>query len=65
MGHNKDYKKELVEGQTVLFLKRKCPKCNSKLVALPPDRAWCESVECNYGEMHVIGDGVLAEQMKE
>ena len=65
MAHNKDYKKELPEGQKPIFLKnRVCPECDSKIVALPPDRAWCESSDCNYGEMHIIGDGVMAEQME-
>lgn len=64
MGHNKDYRKELKEGQQVQFMKdRNCPKCGSRLVALPPDRAWCESTECNYGELHLVGDGVYEQEL--
>lgn len=64
MGHNKDYTKELKKGQKPMFLKnRTCPKCESRLVALPPDRAWCEDSDCNYGEMHLIGNGVMEEEM--
>lgn len=59
MAHNKDYRKEL-KGVTPIFNQsRKCPNCSKRLVALPPDRAWCEDVECNYGEMHIVGGGVL------
>ena len=63
--HNKDFRKELQEGQEIKYLvARTCPKCNGKIIALPPDRAWCENTECNYAEMHIIGDGVMAEKLK-
>lgn len=60
MAHNKDYLKELLEGAVPVFFKHRiCPECNKRLVALPPDRAWCESPQCNYGEMHLVGKGVM------
>lgn len=59
MAHNQDFRKELPKGHEVKYLKkRNCPKCNNRLVALPPDRVWCVDSKCNYGEMHLIGNGV-------
>lgn len=58
INYNIDYKKELKTGQEPKFVKdRKCPRCGSKLVVLPPDRVWCTSDRCTYGEMHIVGRG--------
>lgn len=63
MAHNRDYLKEL-KGQPAKFIKdRNCPECESRIVALPPDRAWCTNRKCNYGELHLIGNGVLEEEL--
>ena len=59
VSYNMDYKKELKPDQKVQFFKdKKCEKCGSRMVALPPDRAWCESDTCNYGVLLIIGKGV-------
>jgi len=56
---NTDYRKELRENQEVRFLEGKCcPRCKQRLVVLPPERIWCESVSCTYAEMHLVGNGV-------
>lgn len=58
VNYNTDYTKELRKGQKPKFVKnRLCPKCDSKLVILPPDRVWCEKTKCIYGELHIIGEG--------
>lgn len=59
INHNKDYRKEIAENHIVMYVVDKnCPECNSRLVVLPPDRVWCESIDCNYSQLHIIGDGV-------
>jgi ribosomal protein S27AE len=63
--YNRDYRKELREGQPIkAIVDRFCPKCSGRLIALPPDRAWCENSECNYGEMHLVGNGVHEQQLE-
>ena len=34
-----------------------CPKCNSELGAIHPDRIWCTNNKCSYAELHLTGDG--------
>ena len=58
--HNKDYYKEIKGKQEpAILLDRICKECNSELGALHPDRVWCTNPECNYGELHIVGNGTI------
>ena len=56
---NTDYYKEVsINNQPSAILKdRVCPKCNSKLGAIHPERVWCINEKCNYSELHIVGKG--------
>lgn len=58
MSHNKNYFKEIKDQKPLILKDRNCPKCKSKLGAIYPDKVWCINEQCNYGEMHLIGQGV-------
>lgn len=64
--HNKDYTKELPEGSPVFAIKdRNCPTCGKRLIVLPPDRAWCASPDCNYGEYYLVGEGAYEQELEQ
>lgn len=56
--YNKDYFKEIGKTPPQLVKDRVCPKCQSYLGIIRPDRVWCINTECNYGELHIVGEGV-------
>ena len=57
---NTNYFKEIKKiNQKKLILKNKtCEKCGSKLGAIKPDRVWCTNENCDYAELHIVGNGV-------
>lgn len=42
--------------QPAILADRKC-KCGSELGAIHPDTIWCIDPNCNYGELHIVGNG--------
>lgn len=56
--YNQDYFKEIGKASPQLVKDTLCPKCQSYLGIIRPDRVWCINTECNYGELHIVGEGV-------
>lgn len=57
MNSNKDYFKE-IKHKPLILKDATCPRCNNRLGAIIPDRVWCINSNCDYGEMHIVGNGV-------
>lgn len=36
-----------------------CPKCSCNLFIKAIDSVWCTNQECNYAELHIVGDGTV------
>ena len=54
-----------ISHEPLILAERVCPKCESELGAIKPDRVWCTNEKCNYGELHIIGNGVMGLKFKE
>ena len=52
-----DYYKEIGTQKPAILKHQLCPKCNSELGAIHPDRVWCTNKECNYAQLHLVGKG--------
>ena len=55
---NRDYFKEIGNAPPVIIKDKLCPKCNSQLGVIQPDRIWCINPNCDYCVLLLTGDSL-------